>query len=377
MHTLSFDVETAKAELTQIFRDRLAAQGSVYNVGNVDIEDVDFNGIPQPVPGQAQLVADMKTDLAAAQANGQRWFNDVQPHLTVIPQAAINYGSKWNVTIPLVLQQLRQSAPDRAVLQALFQGLRDSIDEQTQTLGALMQSLASIRAAAAADAGNFSSKHAPFQQLEDLDKDNLAKARTTLAGIQAMIDQFNEQIDVDTIKAEKDLSIASNAMKYGGKFGKPGKIVGLTIGLIFIVSATFAIDDLIATVAKRLAEAEEAGEYELEMSLLTTQLVSLDTASSALASLVNELDDMIASLQGALDGWKSEADALSAIVTDLQGSAPVDGIINQFDLGKTQAQWDELSTFAMKWQSMEIASKAANDLVVGGAATEPASLARV
>jgi len=376
MHTLSFDVEAAKAQLTQIFRDRLAAQGSVYNVGNVDISDVNFNGIPQPIPNQAQLVADMKIDLVTAQGDGQRWFNEVQPHLTAVPQAAINYGSKWNATIPLVLQQLRQSSPDRSILQQLFQGLRDSIDVQTQALDELMQSLTSIRAAAATDASNFSSKHAPFQQLENLDQDNVAKARATLAQIQTMINQYNERIDVDTIKAEEDLSIASNAMKYGGKLGKPGKIIGLTIGLIFIVSASFRIDDLLATVSKRLAEAEEAGEFELELTLLTTQLVSLDTASSALASLVTELDDLIASLQGTLDGWKSEADELSAIVTDLKGTNSVNDILNQFDLGRTQAQWDELSTFATKWQSMEISAKASNDLILGTAVTQPAALAR-
>ena len=366
MHQLAFDVEAAKEQLTQIFRDRISAQGAVYNVFNVDIEAVDFNDIPQPIPNQDKLIADMKTDLKTAQSDGQRWFNEVQPQLTAVPQAVINYASTWNAIIPAVLQQLQQPSPDRQVLQQLFGGLKARIDEQTQSLADLSTALQSIRTAIAGDADNFSGKHASFQQLEDLDKQNLATARTTLDKVKLMIDQYNQEIDVDIIKAEKDLSIASNAMKYGGKLGNPGKIVGLTIGLVFIVSATFAIDDLLAAVDQRLADAERTGEYELELTLLTTQLISLETASTALASLVGELDDIITSLGDTIAGWSSERSAIAAVIADLAGTQPINSILSQFDLGKTQGQWDELGTFATKWQTMEISPKAANDLILGG-----------
>lgn len=366
MNQLSFDVEAAKEQLTQVYRDRISAQGAVYNVLNVDIEEIDFTGIPQPIPDQDKLVAEMKADLKTAQTNGQQWFNEVQPHLTFIPQAAINYATLWNETIPVVLEQLRQPSPDRASLSDLFQNLKLSIDEQTKTLNDLLSSLQTIRNAVATDASNFSSKHEPFKQLEDLDKENLTAARTTLDRIKLMIDQYNQEIEVDIIKAEKDLALASNAMKYGGKLGKAGKIIGLTIGLIFIVSATFAIDDLISAVNQRLADAQKAGEYELELTLLTTQLISLESASSTLASLVTELDDILGSLQETLAGWNTEGATLSKIVSELQGDQPVDSILSQFDLGKTQAQWDELRVFATKWQSMEVSPKATNDIILGG-----------
>ncbi len=368
MHTLTFDVEAAKAQLTQVFSDRIDAQGSVYNILNVDIEDVTFDDLEQKLPNQDQLLAEMKGDLKTAQSDGEQWFNEVQPLLTIIPQAAINYASLWNNTIPLVLTQLRQSPPDRGQLQTLFLGLNNSIDEQTASLGKLMTSLQSIRTAQASDAANFSDKHASFQQLESIDKENLASARATLDQIKKMVDQYDEEIDVDTITAEKDLALASNAMKYGNKLGKPGKILGLTIGLIFIVSASFAIDDLLATIDQRLAEAEKAGEYELEITLLNAQLVALETASSALSSLVGELDDLIASLQATIDGWNSDGNAISAIIADLQGDEPIDSIINQFDLGRTQGQWDEIRVFAGKWQTMEVSPKAANVLTLGGTA---------
>lgn len=366
MHTLTFDVEAAKAQLTQVFRDRIDAQGSVYNVLNVDIEDVSFDDLEKKLPNQQQILADIKSDLKTAQNDGEQWFNEIQPHLTAIPQASINYASLWNNTIPLVLAQLRRTTPDREELQKLFQGLKDSIDQQTAVLGELMTNLQSIRAVQATDAANFSDKHASFQQLEALDQENLVAARNTLDKIKAMIDQLGERIDIDTINAEKDLALASNAMKYGKKLGKPGKILGLTIGLIFIVSASFAIDDLLSTIDQRLEDAEKAGEYELEISLLNAQLVALETASSSLSLLVNELDDLIASLQATISAWNNDGNAIAAIIADLQGDAPIYTVINQFDLGRTQAQWDEISVFAGKWQTMEVSPKAANVLTLDG-----------
>ena len=366
MNNLKFDVEGAKEQLTQVFRDRISAQGSVYNVLNVDIEDVQFKDLQAKIANQDQLIADMKADLKQAQTDGGTWFNNVQPQLTAIPQAAINYASLWNESIPLVLAEMGKPEPDRAIMLQVFQGLKDRIAEETTDLNALVTALQTISTAVTADAANFSSSHQPFQQLEDLDKENVAAARTTLAQIQTMISEYDEDIEVDTIKAEKDLAIASNAMKYGGKLGKPGQVIGLTIGLVFIVSATFAIDDLIAAVDARLVEAQKEGEYQLELDSLTAQLVALETASSSLSAIVDEINDMITSVQQTIADWQIESNAIAAVITDLQGDQSVNLILNQFDLGQTQAQYDELSIFATKWQSMEVSPKASNELTVGG-----------
>ncbi|HQU84538.1 MAG TPA: HBL/NHE enterotoxin family protein [Pyrinomonadaceae bacterium] len=364
MNKLSFDVEAAKEQLTQVFRDRISAQGSVYNVLNVDLKDITFSELEEKIENQDELIAAMQTALATAKTHCQSWFNDVQPNLTQIPQAAINYGTLWNNTIPLVLDELKNSDPDRETLQKLFGGLQASIGQQLSTLGGVMSSLKAIESSISADANNFSDNYSPFQQLESLDKDDLAAARTTLAQINTMIAQYDQDIEVDTIKAQKDLSMASNAMKYGGKFGDAGKILGLTIGLIFIVSASMDINALLSAVNARLQKAQEEGEYELEMTSLTVQLVSLETASSALTSLVDELDDVINSLQETIDGWNSDSTALGDIISDLQGTDPVSTILSQFDLGMTQAEWDDLSAFSTKWQSMEVSPAASNDIVL-------------
>ena len=364
MPSLKFDVEAAKEQLTQLFRDRITAQGAAYNVLNVNLADVTFAGLQQKIANQDALVAELKDELATARANCETWFNDVQPQLTVVPQAAINYGTLWNAAIPLALEQLKTLTPDRTLLAQLFGGLRSSADAQATTLGGLLTAARALRGKIAADAANFSTNHAPFQQLEDLDKENLAAARMTLDEIKLMIAAYSEEIAVDTITADGDLAIASYAMKYGAKFGDPGKAMAVTIGLIFIVSATKAIDDLLAAVDQRLAAAEEAGEYQLEMTSLTVQLVSLDTASSALAALVKELDDVIATLQACIVGWTSDRDALQAVVDGLQGDQPVNLVISLFDLGETQADWDDLAAFATTWQAMDVSPKAHNELVL-------------
>jgi hypothetical protein len=119
----------------------------------------------------------------------------------------------------------------------------------------------------------------------------------------------------------------------------------------------------------------------LEMTSLTTQLVSLETASSALSGLVDEIDDLIASLHATLDGWNQDAATLGAVIADLKGTQPVSSILSQFDLGETQAQWDDLRVFATKWQTVEVSPKSSNVIVLGrssaaGLSTKAASPGR-
>jgi hypothetical protein len=258
-------------------------------------------------------------------------------------------------------------------LQRLFEGLKNSIGEQISTLGELLTSLQTLRKAVATDAASFSDKNASFKQLEELDKKNLLSARKELDKIKSMIKEFDQEIDVDIIKSNRDLAIASNAMKYGKMFGDPGTALGLTIGLVFIASVSFTIDDLLATINRRLALARKEAEYELEMTSLTTQLISLETASSALASVVEEIDDLIASLEATIAGWNMDSKEMSAVIAALGGDQPINSIISQFDLGETQAEWDEIRIFATKWQTLEISPRPTNELVLSGSDTKLAT----
>lgn len=366
MYSLTFDVEAAKTQLTQIFIDRIATQGSIYNVLNVNINDVLFDDVTHKIPNQDKLLSEMKADLNIAKRNGEVWFNESQPQLTVIPQAAINIASQWNSSISLILKNIRQPKPDRAELAALFSGFKGKIDEQITTLNNLMDHLKRSEKKLSADANNFSNKHSSFKQLEDIDKENLTAVRLKLNEVKAMVLALNQRIDVDTIKAEQDLAIASNAMKYGGKLGKPGKVVGLTIGLVFIVSAVGSIDDLLSSINQRFIEEQKAGKYELDISLLSAQLLALETASAALAHFVVQSEDIILSLQKSIENWQRESELMGNIITDLSGPVPVNEIINEFDLGKTAQQWDELSIFATKWQKAEVSPGAHNRLVLAG-----------
>lgn len=375
MTQLSFDVEAAKAQLTRLFRARLLAQGATYNLFNVDLSEVDFTDLageegPVKVENSADLVAELVQDLAAAKATGQDWLNDGMPDLTAAAQAVIDYASRWDNAIPLVLAELRRDEPDRTTLGELFAGLASAAQHQVGVISPLATEVRAFRDRVATSAADFSRNHLPFRQLEDLDVTDLAAARTTIEQIRSAIAGLSEEIDLDMITAERDLAIASNAMKYGGKLGNPGKILGLTIGLVFIVSATFAIDDLLSAVDARLAQAQEEADYQLEMTLLTAQLISLEVASGALATLTDQVGELVDALDATLTGWRTDAAELAAVVGALDSSAPVSSVVNLFDLGQTQAEWSELATFATKWQTMEVASRPANAVVlepVGGA----------
>lgn len=361
MISLKFDVESAKQQLTQVFSDRVDAQGAVYNVLNVNISDPSLDKM---LSDQSATLAAMRTDLQTAQTNGQDWLNNIQPNLTVIPQATINYAAAWNSTIPLILAEMDKSNPDRDVLQSLFQGLNDSIHEQTTTLTPLLTTLQNFKTEQVTNADNFSNKNENFNELEEAEKSGLEAARAALEKIDAIIDSYTEEIDVDLVSAEKDLEIASIAGEVGGILGKAGEggevveALSLIVRLSFIISATFSIDEALSLINQRLQAAQEAGEYKLEMNLLTAQLINLNTASSALSSLVQELADLIGSLQTTIDIWNKEATAIGSVVSALGGTSPVNSILDKFDLGQTQAEWDELSTFATKWQTIEVSPRA-------------------
>jgi hypothetical protein len=374
MTDLQFDVEAAKEQLTQVFRDRISAQGAVYNLQNADIEPVAFTDLEAKVDNQETLVAEMKDALRQAQAHGGTWFNEVQPHLTAIPQAAINYATLWNQVVPLVLAELRKAVPDRARLRSLFGGLKDSIDQQLSGVSTVATSLQALKAVITADADKFSGKYAPFQELESLDRDNVTAARAAIARITAMIAAYDEEIGTDTIASERDLAIASTALKYGQKGGRAGQIAGVTIGVVFIASALHAIDDLVAAVEARLQKAEEGAEFELQLTTLTAQLLALETASSALAALDGELDDLMASVNQTIAAWQQDAAELAEVLTQLSGAQPVTAILNEFDLGRTQSKWDELRIFATQWQTMEIAARASNELVFDDSAYQTAAV---
>ncbi len=381
MHNLKFDVEAAKAQLTQVFRDRLSAQGSVFNVQNVEIDAVMFEDLEEKTSGQDAAIAAMKAALAQARKDALLWSNGVQPQLTAIPQAAINYATLWNQSIPPLRTILGMPSPDREAVRALLEGLRSSTADQIATLSGVKSALDDLRTAVDADAAKFSTQFAPFRTLESLDLENIGAARKAIAHLAETIAELSEDIDEDLITAESDLALASSAIKAGSKGGNNGKALGVTVSVIFIVSASKAIDALIEAVEERLAAAQKEAATEVELSSLSAQFIALETASRALVALVNEIDDLHQSLQQTLAGWQQDSDRLTAILGDIDGDAAIGTILDPFDLGIAQGQWDELGAFATSWQSVEISVRATTEFIFddtgddtgGETATQPAA----
>jgi hypothetical protein len=197
MTGLQFDVQAAKEQLAQLLRGRVAAEGFVLQTET----------------------------LFAATKVAQTWSNDVRPSLTAIPQAIINYASRHEAVLPLVLAELRAAAPDRAKLQVLFAGLAASIEQQVASVSAVAASLKSLETGIAA--------HTAFS--------------------------------------------------------------------------------------------------------------SAGTAVGALSSTVARI----------IDGWNQHASVVAEVITQLSGDRPVAEILSQFDLERTRSKWDELNTFATRWQTVE------------------------
>jgi hypothetical protein len=354
MTNLQFDVQAAKEQLTQLLRDRVAAEGSIFNVQTVDFEPVLFPDLQTASGNEQALFEEMNAVLVRAKSHCQTWSNDVQPKLTAIPQAAINYASILDSALPLVLAELRAAPPNRAQLRALFAGLATAIETQAASVRAVAPLLRSLESSFAADAADFSNRHAPFRELEDLDQKNIEAARAAIGKLQAMIAEFDEEIGVDTIENKKEIGVGRTSLKNGAESNQAGRLAGVTSGLIMFVSVISRIQEMVALIEQRLQKARESAEYETELGSLTAQLLALDTTAAALSAADTAAGGLIATVNHIIDGWKQHASGVAEVIAQLSGDQPVAEILSEFDLERTQSEWDELRTFATQWQTMEI-----------------------
>lgn len=364
MTNLQFDVQAAKEQLTQLLRDRVVAEGAVSNVRTVDFQPVLFPDLQTASGNQQTLFEAMKAALVRAKQDCQTWSNDIQPSLTVIPQATINHASRSDAVLALVLAELREAAPNRAKLRDLFAGLAASIEQQVASVGAVADALQGFKTRIAAGAADFSDQHAPFRELEELDRKNVDAARAAIAQLQAMIAELDENIGVDTIENEKEIGAGRATLNNGAQTNnQAGRIAGVIAGLINFVSVINRIQEMGALIEQRLQKARDNAEYDTRLSSLTAQLLALDTISVALSSADTAVGALIATVARIIDGWKQHASAVAEVITQLPGDQPVAEILSQFDLERTQSKWDELRTFATQWQTAQIVT-ASFDLAV-------------
>ena len=369
---LATDVKAQQDKLAGYLTAKTNVAAYVKSLQNTDLSAINFKALPPELklPGDpAELLKTVNEHLAAAKTHAQTWSNDIQPNLTSIPQALINYNTTFQevvkVMTPLVtnlsLNPADPQAPAwRTELKALFGGLLGKIGQQQTAIDTELARLRQFNTDVTTDHNNFSSGNHQFASIKDIEQANLKALNEAVTSLNSAIDSLNKTIT--------GLGIAtgvSGAVMIAGAVGFAtaetgvGAVIGVTcvvIGAAGLVTSAVFLDKAIK---EKLHDEQEKATEEMEISELTLQIAALDGCETALSSLVTQSATAMQSVQVILDTWATLQGKLQAVITDLDDSEKAIGdIMSLVDLNTATDQWNQLETFATKLQDVETATAA-------------------
>ncbi|HQU84539.1 MAG TPA: HBL/NHE enterotoxin family protein [Pyrinomonadaceae bacterium] len=332
---------------------------------NTDISGVNFKTLPSDIQSKlpadpAVLLQTVNANLTTAKQHGQFWSNTIQPGLTSIPQAIINFNSQFQaemaLILPLVQSLLVTPDPDkRTELVELFNGLLGKIKEQTDAIATEITNLQTFNTEVTGDHGNFSSGNNQFAAIQQFEQSNITALNTAIKGLDDTISTLNTAITAESVAVG-----ASVALIVGGGIGMAsaetgvGAVVGCICLVVGMIGLGVAVGELISSIEQKQEAQQKEAFDQLEVSLLTVQVQALNTAESALGTLVTQSQLAMQSVQVILDTWATLSAKISAVVTDLNDSEKAIGdIMSLVDLQTAQTQWNQLETFAGQMQDFE------------------------
>lgn len=362
---LATDVTDQQNKLAGYINAKANVAKYVAALQNTDISGVNFKTLPQDLQKKlpadpAVLLETVNANLATAKQHGQFWSNDIQPNLTAIPQAIINFNSQFQaemqLIIPLVQDLLTKDDPDkRQELVELFQGLLKKIGEQQTAVGGEIDNLKTFNTEITADHGNFSSGNNQFAVIQQFEQENITALNSAISGLSDAISALDKAITAEAVALG-----VSAALIAGGAIGLANAEtgVGLVIGAVCIVVGMIGVGvaagELISSIEKKQQAEQTKAFDQLEVTELTVQVQALNTAESALGNLVTQSQLAMQSVQVILDTWATLSGKIQAVVTDLNDSEQAIGdIMSLVDLNTAQTQWNQLETFANQMQGFE------------------------
>jgi hypothetical protein len=370
---LATDVKAQQDKLAGYLNAKLNVAAYVSSLQNSSLDGINFKALPDDLQKKlpsdpAVLLKTVNDHLTTAKAHGQGWSNDIQPNLTVIPQAISNYNATFQevvkVMMPLItklsLTPLDPQAPEwRTTLQALFSGLLGKVAEQQTAISAEFAKLKQFNTDVTVDHGNFSTGNHEFtaiRNLEDADRKSLNDA---IASLDSAIDQLNK-----TITGLGVATGASGALMVAGGIGLAmsetgvGAVVAVTcmvVGAAGLITSAVFLDKAIK---EKLADEQEKAFDQFEVDELTLQIAALDGCETSLGILVTKSQTAMDSVQVILDTWGTLQAKIQAVITDLNDSEKAIGnIMSLVDLNTAQDQWNQLDAFAVQLQNYDPPAK--------------------
>lgn len=365
MLQLAMDVTDQKNKLAGYINAKVNVARYVAALQNTNISGVNFNALPPDLQSKlpedpAVLLKRVNDNLATAKQHGQTWSNDIQPNLTLIPQAIINYNSQFqaemNVMLPLVQSLLVTPDPTkRQELVELFQGLLDKLGEQQKSLQGEIDLLKQFNTAVTTDHGNFSSANTSFAAIQQFEEANIKALNDAISGLEDAISALNKAITAEAVALGVSVGlIAGGAIALASAETGVGLVVGAVTMVVGMAGVGVAAGFLISSIEKRQEAAQKEAFDKLEVNELTVQVQALNTVETALSTLVTSSQLAMDSVQVILDTWATLQVKLQAVVTDLNDAEKqIGNIMSLVDLQTAQTQWGQLQDFANQMQGFD------------------------
>lgn len=366
METFAIDVKKTKDDLASYVNAKTVVSSYVTALTNTDISGVTFKDLPSDL--KKQLPADPKTILATlqkelktARGHGMTWLNDIEPDLTKIPQAIINYNTQFQAECGLMMPLIDDLIinPDdkakRTELTDLFKGLLDNLNNQEKDITGEMGLIKQFNTDIHGDSLNFSNANKDFDAIRTWEESNIKILNGAITQIDGAISALQKEITATAISTGVSAAVIGVGIGLIASGGVVKPIIGAIIMVVGFVGIGMSVAFLISSINELVEEQSEKAKDQLEVTLLTQQVVALDSVEKITGKLVDQSKSAEQAVQIILDTWGTLKVKLEAVIDDLENSEKhIGDIMSKVDLETAQTQWGQLQEFAEAMQQMPI-----------------------
>jgi hypothetical protein len=362
---LQVDVDQQKDDLAGYLTARAMVSSYVAGVQKVTLGGINFNTLPADIQSKlpadpATLLKTLQGNLDIAQKNALQWSNNIEPNLTDIPQAIINFNAKFKASSDSILAWVEELAngndSHKSQLLMTLSWLVTQIDAQTTLINGEMDLISA------------------FGILYTYEEASITNLTNAIKGLQDALDAENKAITASAIAA----GVGGGLMVAGGiGLATAETGVGLVVAGICIIVGLAAviagIVELVKAINEKVETQNKINEDQTAVSLLTLQATALQSVETFLGKLVTLSEQAIAAVQVILDTWGTLRAKIVAVHDDLAAAQGSDlgTIAAVFDVSAAQDQWSQLQNFAMDMQTYAERNfeKGVQDLEKGGKVT--------
>jgi predicted nucleic acid-binding Zn-ribbon protein len=366
METFAIDVKKTKDDLASYVNAKKVVSAYVTALTNTDISGVIFKSLPDDLKKQlpedpSVILEKLKAELATAQSHGMTWLNDIEPDLTKIPQAIINYNSQFQAEYDLMMPLIKDliKNPDdkekRDELTGLFKGLLENLNDQEKDIVTEMGKIRKFNTDIHNDSLNFSSANKDFDAIRTWEQDNVTILNDKIKALNDAISALNKEITATAISAGVSVGVCAAGIGLIASGGVVKPIVGAVVMVVGMIGLGVSIGFLISAINEKADEESEKTKDQLEVTLLSQQVVALTTVETTTGDLVTKSKNAEDAVQVILDTWGTLKVKLEAVITDLEKSEKhIGDILSEVDLKVAKNQWGQLQDFATQMQALKV-----------------------